>query len=152
MTRRRSLSALACFACLVAAAAYLHDPPWVSHITSGLRQWETDPSGRRFRWTSGHASFFVPSDATMMTLPIRAAFPSVDGRPVGVDVRVDDRWLTTVDLTDPFEWVAPRLSLPRHQTHRRQRRVDLRVSRTIGELNLGVQLGEIALERPGQGR
>jgi hypothetical protein len=152
MTRRRTLSKLACFVFLVAAAAYLHDPPWVGNMGSGLRPWETDPSGGRFRWTSGHASFFVPSDATTMALPIRAAFPGVDGRPVRVDLRVDDRWLTTVELTDPLEWVAPRLSLPRHQTHRRERRIDLRVSRTIGERNLGVQLGEIVLERPGQGR
>ncbi len=44
---------------VVASAAYLHDPPWAGRLTSGMRTWEEDPPGTRFRWTTGRASFFV---------------------------------------------------------------------------------------------
>ena len=79
--------------CLVAAAlAYLHDPPWVGVVTSGLGVWESEPSGARFRWTSSHATFYVPSDASAMTLPLKGLFGETAstrhrrrqrGRPVG---------------------------------------------------------------------
>jgi hypothetical protein len=132
---------------LLGAAWYLYDPPWVGGLTSGLRDWEEDPPGTRFRWTAGHASFYIPSDATEMTLPMRAPVPSPDGRPVIVRVSVDDRALTEIVITDPRAWVAPRLPLPRRATRRRYRRVDLQVSRTQEYLNLGVQLGEAQFAR-----
>ena len=72
---------------------YLHDPPWIGGVTSGLRPWEQDPPGTFFRWTAGRATFFVPSSATTMTVPLRAVFPGPDGTPVRVEVRDDDRLL-----------------------------------------------------------
>jgi hypothetical protein len=131
---------------IAGAVIYLRDPPWIGGVTSGLRGWD-GPPGARFRWTSGHATFFVPHDATAMTLPLKSGFPSADGHPVSVDVSVDDRWLATVELSDPSAWVRQALPLPRRATTRRFRRIDLRVSRTVGQFNLGVQLGEIALDR-----
>jgi hypothetical protein len=135
-------------ALLVLGAAYLRDPPWAGQMTSGLRSWEKDRRhGERFRWTAGRASFFVPREATVMTLPLRAGFPGPDGRPVTVSVSVDDRWLADIELRQPLEWVRASLPLPRKATSRRFRRVDLHVSRTfVGELILGVQTGEIELE------
>jgi hypothetical protein len=127
-----------------AGAIYLHDPPWAGEITSGLRDWEEDPPGTRFRWTSGHSALFVPSDAASMTLAMRAVFPGI----VSVDVSVDDRWLATVSLGDPDAWLQTKLPLPRNRSWRRYRRVDLHVSRTIGDFNLGVELGPIELQRP----
>jgi hypothetical protein len=128
------------------AAAYLYDPPWVAGTTSGFRRWEIEPPGIRFRWTSGHATFYVPSGATQMTLPLRSQFPGPGGAPVLVGVTVDGRALTTVVLDNPEVWVRQVLPLPRRATRRRSRRVDLRVSRTAGDLILGVQAGEISLE------
>ncbi len=152
MTRARLSIALLLVALLLGAGAYLYDPPWIAGVTSGLRDWEEDPPGTRFRWTTGRASFFVPSDATAMTLPMRALFPGPNGAPVAVEVSVDDRWLAEIVLADAATWRRSALPLPRRLTYRRYRRVDLRVSRTVGPYFLGVQTGEIGLERPAPGR
>jgi hypothetical protein len=130
--------------------AYLRDPPWAGQITSGLRDWELDRSdGTHYRWTTGRASFFVPSDATALTLPLRPVFPGPDGAAVTVSIAVDDRWLTDVELRQPRAWMRTSLPLPRRATRRRFRRVDLHVSRTlVGPFIIGVQTGEIELERP----
>ncbi len=131
---------------LAAALIYLREPAWMAGVTSGLGGWD-GPAGARFRWTSGHASFFVPSDATALVLPLKAVVAAPGDRPVTVDVSVDDRWLATIDLPDPSAWVRTTLPLPRKTTSRRLRRIDLRVSRTLGGLNRGVQLGEIELQQ-----
>lgn len=129
---------------VAAAAWYLHDPPWIANVTSGLRDWEEDPPGTRFRWSAGRASFYVPSGATELTLPLRAVFPGA-AKPVVVSIGVDGRWLADVNLARADEWSYPTLPLPRRESNRRYRRVDLRVSRTVGMLNLGVQVGEAKL-------
>jgi len=146
MTRKRVVACIAC-ALLAWAIAYLRDPPWAGSLTSGMGRWEEDPPGTRFRWTTGRASFFVPRDATAMTLPLRAVFPGPDGRPVTVSVSVDDRWLADIELQRPDEWVRASLPLPRKTTSRHFRRVDLHVSRTaVGPFILGVMTGEIGLD------
>ena len=138
---RRILHALALIT-LAGGAWYLYDPPWVAGVTSGLRDWEEDPPGARFRWTNGHASFYIPSDVGELTLPMRAVFASSDGKPVRVALSVDGRWLTNIDLLNPAEWTYPRVPLPRRTSRRRYRRIDVRVSRVTGFYNLGVELGE----------
>jgi hypothetical protein len=145
MTRRRVMLAIALSAAVVIAAVYLHDPPWVGNLTFGLREWENDPSGVRFRWTSGHGTFFIPSDAATMTLPLRSFFPAVDRTPVVVAVLVDDRRLADLTLTDPQAWTRPELPIPQRPTSRRYRRVDVHVARTVGFFNYGVQLGVVEL-------
>ena len=114
-------------------------------MTFGLREWEVD-QGVRFPWTTGHAAFFVPSEATSMTPLMRGFLPSAWGKPTSVAVTVDDRPVTIVSLTNPAEWTRTVVPLPRRATGRRVRRVDLRVSRTVGDGNLGIQLGEIVLD------
>ena len=132
---------------VLAAAAYLRDAPWIGRMTSGMRDWEEDPPGTRFRWTAGRASFFVPSHATAMTLPLRSVFRGPLDAPVTVSVAVDDRWLADIELRDPATWVRTPLPLPTKPTSRRFRRVDLHVSRTVvGAFVLGVMTGEIEIE------
>ena len=121
----------------------LRDPSWTDRVTSGLRGWEEDPPGTRFRWTNGRASFFIPSSAGTMTLPLRAVFSGPGGAPVRVDVSVDGRFLATIDLRDPDAWVRTDLPLG-HPTSRRYRRVDLRVSRVVPPFMLGVMVGDAA--------
>jgi len=146
MTRKR-IAILVLPLLLIAALAYLRDPPWAGQVTSGMRAWEEDPPGTRFRWTTGRASFFIPSNATVMTLPMRAVFPGKNGRPTSVRVMVDDRFLADIELPDPDAWVRAQLPLPRRESSRRFRRVDLHVNRTaIGAFILGVMTGEIGLE------
>jgi hypothetical protein len=147
LSRTRISAGIACVL-LVLALGYLRDPPWAGRITSGMRGWEEDPPGTRFRWTTGRASFFVPSAATAMMLPLRAVFPGSNGRPVAVTVSVDDRWLATIELPRPDAWVRTVLPLPRRATSRRFRRVDLHVNRTaVGVFILGVMTGEIQLDQ-----
>jgi len=128
------------------AAIVLRNPPWTDRVTSGLRGWEEDPPGTRFRWTNGRGTFFIPGDATVMTLPLRAVFPGPGGTPVRVEVRVDDRFLATIDLRDPKAWLRPELPLG-HPSSRRYRRVDLRISRVVPPFMLGVMVGEAQLAR-----
>jgi hypothetical protein len=148
MTRTRIVAFAGCVL-LVLGAAYLRDPPWVGQITSGMREWETElRRGTRFRWTTGRASFFVPSEAKFMTLPLRPGFPAPDGGPVTVSISVDGRWLADVELRQPQEWVRTSLPLPQKEASRRFRRIDLHVSRTIvGPFIFGVQTGEIELDQ-----
>jgi hypothetical protein len=140
-TKRRIASGI--IALLAAASlAYLYDPPWIGGMTSGLRRWEEDPPGTRFRWTMGRGTFYVPSHVSTMTVPLRAFFPGPDGSPVQVELRDDGRLISIVELTDPDAWVRHPLPLKPYTGHRRFRRIDLRVSRVVPPFNLGVMTGE----------
>ena len=123
------------------ALLYLRDPSWVGGISSGLRPWEEDPPGTRFRWTAGRAAFFVPARAAAITVPLRSVFAG----PVDVEILADDRWLTTVRLVDPAAWVQTTLPMGGRQTRRRYRRIDLRVSRVVPPFMLGVMVGEVRI-------
>jgi len=134
-----------CAVAIAASLALLHDPTWAFNTSSGFRAWEEDPPGTMFRWTLGRATFFVPSDATAMTLPLRAVFPGPDGHPTTVDVRIDDRWVANIELTEPSAWLRPILPLGGRATRRQYRRVDLHVNRTVGPFVLGVMTGDPVL-------
>jgi hypothetical protein len=145
MTRRRWIESAVSVLALAAGLAFLYDPPWIGGLTSGLRPWEEDPPGTLFRWTAGRGTFFVPSNSTTMTVPLRAVFPGPDGGPVTVEIRVDGRLLATIDLTEPDAWVRKTLPLNRYTGRRRFRRVDLHVSRVVPPFNLGVMTGEVVV-------
>ncbi len=143
---RRWIVALITLASIV-SLAYLYDPPWIGDVTSGLRAWEEDPPGTRFRWTTGRGTFFIPADATEMTLPLRAVFPGPNGSPVNVEVRDDGRLVGTIALTNPDEWVRARMSLRPPTSRRRYRRIDLSVSRVVPPFTLGVMTGVVETDR-----
>jgi hypothetical protein len=142
MTRVKWLRGGGALVALTAALAYLYDPPWADRVTSGMRPWEENPPGTFFRWTAGRASFFIPANATSIMLPVRSVFPGPGGAPVNVEIRVDDRLLATIELTDPESWVRPELPLGRRSGRRRFRRIDLRVSRVVSERLFGVMTGQ----------
>ena len=137
---------IALVAVLVGALIVLHDPPWAGLVASGFRSWEEDPPGTRFRWSAGRATFFIPSDATAMMLPLRTEFPGPNGGPTEVEIRSDDRPLATVRLTAAHVWVKTTLPVG-GRTWRRYRRVDLRVNRVVPPFMLGVMVGEPTLTR-----
>jgi hypothetical protein len=124
---------------------YLYDPPWIGGVTSGLRPWEEDPPGTPFRWTAGRASFYVPSNASTMTVPLRSVFPGPHGAPVTVEMRDNGRLLTIVELRDPVAWVRTTVPLKPVAGHRRFRRIDLSVSRVMPPFALGVMTGEVTV-------
>jgi len=140
MTRRRT-AIIAGAVALVAALAYLRDPPWLGNVTSGMREWDYSEPRMVFRWTAGRASLFIPSDARAVMIPLRSGIPGPLMGEVPVEIRVDGRFLATITLTDPMEWVRRELPLGNRVTHRRFRRIDLHVPRAVGQGNLGVMTG-----------
>jgi hypothetical protein len=125
---------------LVAALAYLRDPPWILSMTSGMRRWETDAAGARFRWMGGHASFFVPAAAHAVEIPLRVTFDGPGDWPVVVTIALDDRFVDRIVLADDgWRYSVVRLPAP---GSRRARRIDVRVDRTR-EDNRGAAIGEI---------
>ena len=123
-----------------ALLAYLRDPAWLIDVTAGLRPPQMDASGRRFRWSGGHASLFVPSNARLVSIPLRAAFDAPADPPVTVTITIDDRLADRLVLRDP-EWRVSTIRLPPPGS-RRVRRVDIRVDRTR-EDNYGVAVGDV---------
>jgi hypothetical protein len=138
---RRSIAIIVAGIALVAALAYLRDPPWLANVTSGMREWDYSDPRMVFRWTAGRASLFIPSDAKAVMIPLRSGIPGPLTGEVPVEIRVDGRFLATITLTDPMEWVRKELPLGNRVTHRRFRRIDLHVPRAVGQGNLGVMTG-----------
>lgn len=128
----------------VGALWYLHDPAWLSSYSSGFHPWEQAEDGRRVRWTKGHASFFVPSDAKRVTLPLRSLKDTSSDWPITVTVTIDDRLAERLTMHDE-EWRELALRLP-PPAGRRLRRIDLKLDLVRSRLR-GVQLGEIGLDR-----
>ena len=118
--------------------AYLRDPPWLLATVSGFGGWEQGTDGTRFRWMGGHASFFVPSDAHSVELPVRSGFVG-DDWPVTVSVSIDDRPADRIVLSDG-DWHSMMLRLP-SPGRRRVRRLDIRLDRTRDE-DHGAAIGE----------
>lgn len=140
MIRRSFLAGLGAIA-LIAALAYLRDPPWLAGLESGFRGWEAGPDGTRYRWTSGHASLFVPATTPAIVIPAKTTFAPGDP-PVRFSVAIDDRPVTSDVLTSD-SWFQRSVPLPPPGS-RRVRRIDLRVDR-VRAGNRGVQIGEVLM-------
>lgn len=135
---RLGLAAAAIIA--LSAIVYLRDPPWLVNVSSGFGRWETDPSGVRYRWMGGHASFFIPSHVRTLDIPLRAVFDSPSDWPIAATITIDDRSADRLVLTDD-SWRTSRLRLP-PAAGRRVRRIDIRADRTRPG-NRGLQVGEV---------
>ena len=135
--KHRTLMVVITGVLVVAALAYLRDPPWLLHVTSGLSRWETDRDGTRYRWTTGHASFFVPSSAEVVMFRLRA--PKDDPRdwPITATITIDDRPADVIKVNEEA-WTPVRLRLP-SRTERNTRRIDIKLDRVRSQ-NRGVQL------------
>jgi hypothetical protein len=150
MTRRpirMRMSVLVAVAVALLALAYVRDPPWLAGLTSGLAGWDRDAEGTAFRWTSGHSSFFVPSDAEAVSIPVRAVFAPGLGSPVVVRIAVNDQPVAQVALTEAA-WLPVKVvcaGLPAHR--RRSLRIDLRVSRARSGDTPTVQVGQVTITR-----
>jgi hypothetical protein len=140
VVRPRLAGIVAAALAIAGALAYLHDPPWLIDQTSGLRDWEHDGGEPRYRWSGGHASFFVRADAAAVEFPLSTTFDGRDTRPMMVTVSVDDRVAARLVLTDGT-WQRVRVALP-PVGGRRVRRIDVRTSITR-EDNHGVRIGDV---------
>jgi hypothetical protein len=130
-------------ALVVVALGYLRDPPWLPNITSGLSTWETDDRGERYRWTGGHASFFVPSDRKAIVLTMRSDKDAPSDWPITATVTIDDRPAEIITLRDE-EWHDIRLRLP-PRGRRNVRRIDIKLDRVRSQQR-GIQLRPVQVE------
>lgn len=143
MNRQRRVCLAASAVLALAVLAYLRDPAWLVSVESGFRPWETARDGARYRWIGGHASFFVPSSAQAISIPLRTTFGGPEDLPISVTVTLDDRPAERLTLADG-RWHRVMLSGLR-PSHRRVRRVDIRADRTR-EGNRSVQVGTVGIE------
>lgn len=144
--RRGALIAAVLIVCACVALWYLRDPAWLITETTGLRGWERSADGTRFRWSGGHASFFVPSDERIIRIAVATTFDARGNEPMVVTFTIDGARASRVLLTDGA-WQEITLPLPPRGS-RRVRRIDVRTSVTR-EDNHGVQLGELKVSRDG---
>lgn len=134
---------------LAAGLAYLREPAWLAGIESGFKQWETTPDGVRYRWTNGHASFFVPATAASLEIPIRTTFEAAEDPPVLITISIDDRPADAIILRNE-QWQTRKLRMP-PPASRGLRRVDIRVDR-LRAGNYGAQIGEVVVAAAVGGR
>lgn len=142
LTRGRLVGLIAAAGLLALALGYLRDPPWLIDAASGLRPWQTDAEGTRYRVASGRASFFVPADAVAVTIPLRAEFSSPADWPVTVTLEIDGTAADRRVLADGG-WHTVRLRLPPRGS-RRVRRIDVHSDR-LRAGGRGVHIGELAI-------
>lgn len=134
---------------VLATLWYLRDPAWLPGQTTGLRGWQRGRDGIPYRWSGGHASFFVPSEAREVRIPVATVFDPRQPRgeePMMVTMTIDDRRAGRVLLTSPrTETVV--LNLPPRGS-RRVRRVDVRTNVTR-DGNFGVMIGAVSMTTDG---
>jgi hypothetical protein len=144
VTRRQVAGWLLLTLTVAGALWYLRDPAWIADQTTGLRAWQQAADGTRYRWSGRHASFFVTSDATRITVPLATTFSTPADRPMVVTLSIDDQRGARVLLTNA-SWTPVALEMPPRGS-RRVRRVDIRTNITRGG-NYGVMIGEVAVNR-----
>ena len=142
MMRRRYLLGSGALAVALSALIYLRDPSWLLSTTSGMRGWEADANGTRFRWMGGHASLFVPSSAHAIEVPLRTTFDQSGDWPITVSVSIDDRPADQLVLADA-NWHSIVVQMPSPGS-RKVRRIDIRLDRTRDD-NRGAAVGEVGI-------
>ena len=140
----RRIFIIAAATLLVLGLAYLRDPPWLIDVTSGLSAWESDGRGVRYRWTRGHASFFVPAHAAAVGLTLRSVKDAPSDWPITARISVDDQQVQTITLADD-DWRDVTLRLPR-AGDRAHRRVDVVLDR-VRARQRGLQLQAVRIVR-----
>lgn len=143
MNRGRIMATIVAIALVGASLWYLRDPAWLISYSSGLHPREVAEDGRSFRWTKGHASFFVPADAHRIMLPLRSLKESDADWAITAMVTIDDRVADRLTFRDQ-EWHELSLRLP-PRGNRRVRRIDIKLDRVRSRLR-GVQLGEVQIQ------
>jgi hypothetical protein len=123
-----------------------------ARVDFGFHEWEVDPRGRRFRWTAGSATFYVPTGVRTIDIPVRA-WNATREQPTSVTIDVNGRTARAVTL-DHSGWTSVRLELPPRAPDRVWR-IDLHVApvsrparvdpRLTDDRLLGVRVGELQL-------
>lgn len=121
--------------------------------TFGFYDWEQE-GGRRFRWSSRRATFFIPLGARELHIPLRAIHIGGNTAPAEVSIAIGGRTFHRVELTED-DWVSVRLRLPLLTQDEGFQRIDIITEPTWSAAALfgghasdvrvlGVQVGEVA--------
>lgn len=97
----------------------------LEHQGIGLSMWQPALDGVRFRVGGAASTVFMPADATVVTVPLRAANAH---ETLNVSLYLDDRPADVVSVPGD-QWKHLRLIVPQNSSGARFRRLDLRVTR-----------------------
>ena len=140
---KRAVAAIVVLGAIGGALWYLRDPTWLRDSTSGMTGWHEGEGGIRFRWTTGHSSFFVPADSARVTIPLRVDFGHYSREPFRVRIDVNDNEVATVVLANE-DWTDVTIDpTPYPSNGRWLKRIDLYLDRCWGDMRLGVQIGDV---------
>jgi len=79
--------------------------------SEGLYPWETDETGRRFRWTGEEACLTVPTARGEIRIETLARNPDLASRPLGVWISLDGKPVTRCEIASSgWRWI--RVSVP----------------------------------------
>jgi hypothetical protein len=107
------------------------------HVGKGLSTWLDGADGVKYRRAANCSGLYVPSAATIVTVPVRAAADA--GRPLTVSFSVEDREINAFSIEHPG-WVQLRLRLPPPAAAGRFRFLALRVRGEGNETCDGVRV------------
>jgi O-antigen ligase len=134
-------------AALVVLAATL---PWrvlaavrtvpMDHVSAGFSTWHFDEQGARYRIAGGHSTFFVPTSAGSVRIPLRNGFR--ERLTVEVLISLDGREADRLLLPADDQWRVKRLVLRQDSSGRKYSRVDVEVRLPGAAAPLDVPLGE----------
>jgi O-antigen ligase len=94
----------------------------VENTSVGFSLWQHGPDGSRFRWAGGRATFFVPSSARAVRIPLRHGSTGPDD--LEVRIFLDGREADRVRLSEVGDWRILRLVLVQRK-HEPFARIDL---------------------------
>jgi O-antigen ligase len=94
----------------------------VENTSVGFSLWQRGPDGSRFRWAGDRATFFVPSSARAVRIPLRHGSTGPDD--LEVRIFLDGREADRVRLSEVGEWRILRLVLVQRK-HGPFARIDL---------------------------
>ncbi len=83
----------------------------LANVEYGFHAWETDPDGRRFRWTTRLARLHLPATVSSVDIPIRALHLEPAPRPITVSVSFDGHLVEEISLGDDA-WRVLSFDLP----------------------------------------
>ena len=111
----------------------------LEHYGIGLSVWHDAVDGVRYRTSGPAGSVFLPSDAQMVVIPLRAASMATD---IKLELRLDGRPADIVNV--PSErWLVLRLPLPHDRNAPRFRRLDLRVANAPAGAEAVLMIGKV---------
>jgi O-antigen ligase len=83
----------------------------VEHTSIGFSRWQREPDGQRYRWAGGRSTFFVPSAAHSVRIPLATGTEGPD--PLEVRIFLNGREANRIVLERSNEWRSVYLPLTR---------------------------------------